>query len=102
MSGFRLTPAALESLRGIGRYTKEKWGAAQRDLYLRALDVRFHDLAENPEKGKIREELAQGLRSFPEGRHVIYYLVAKRYIVIVDILHERMDSKARLSSNLHT
>lgn len=96
MSSFKLTPAAFASLKSISRYTKEQWGDRQRNIYMRALDARFYDLARYPDKGKSREELSAGVHSFPEGKHVIYYRLHKKYITILDVLHERMDAKAKL------
>tara|TARA_R110002096_G_scaffold377631_2_gene571458 strand:+ start:12199 stop:12351 length:153 start_codon:yes stop_codon:yes gene_type:complete len=45
---FRLTPHALEDLKNIARFTSLKWGAKQRNKYLRDIDQRFVWLAENP------------------------------------------------------
>ena len=98
MPHFRLTPLALASFKSIGRYTGQIWGKAQRDKYLRALDRRFHDLAKSPGKGRARDELWKGLRSHREGKHVIYYFVEKKEIVIADILHERMEPSLHLES----
>ena len=68
MPGFRLTRQALLSLQAIGRYTENNWGKAQRDIYLKNLDMRFYDLARFPEKGKQRNEISSGLLSFSEGK----------------------------------
>ena len=38
-NGFRLTPAALDDLRDIARYTQNKWGKKKRSVYLKALDL---------------------------------------------------------------
>ena len=91
MGYFHLTPAALNSFAAIGRYTESMWGRKQRDIYLGALDRRFHALAESPATGRMRNEICKGLRSFHEGKHVIFYLSCKGYIVVVDMLHERME-----------
>jgi len=96
MARFRLTPAALSSLESIGRYTESTWGVKQRNSYLRALDKCFHDLAKTPATGRPRDELFAGLRSFHHQKHVIFYLSQNREIIIVDILHERMEPGARL------
>jgi toxin ParE1/3/4 len=42
MPNFKITPRAMADLRNIGRYTFEKWGKEQRDIYLRNPDKRFH------------------------------------------------------------
>lgn len=48
MSTFTLTNKAVADLRDIGRYTLERWGREQRNLYLRMLDESFQQLAANP------------------------------------------------------
>lgn len=96
MAQFRLTLAALSSLESIGNYTEATWGVKQRDTYLSALDKRFHDLARSPSVGRTRDELGSGLRSFQQGKHIIFYRSLRHEIVIVDILHERMDPGPRL------
>jgi len=98
MSLFRLTEEALLNLEAIGEYTEEKWGTAQRDKYLDALDLRFRDLAKHPLKGLSREQLQRGLRSYHEGKHIIFYL-AKEHgygIIITGILHESMEPSLHL------
>lgn len=41
---------------------------------LRALDAQFHTLAAHPMMGRARNDLAAGLRSFPVGNYLIFYL----------------------------
>lgn len=97
---FHLTHAAKASLRSIGRYTEAKWGKTQRNTYLYALDNCFHTIAQFPMKGRARDELFASLRSYHEGKHVIFYLPHREDIIIVDILHERMDPSLHLSIDL--
>jgi toxin ParE1/3/4 len=96
MANFHLTPAALRSLTEIGRYTEINYGIKQRDKYLGAIDQKFHYLSKNPTAGRIRDEVKPGIRSLHEGRHVIFYLQKGKRIIIVDILHERMDPALHL------
>ena len=47
--------------------------------------------------GKEYDEILFGLRGYPFGRHIIFFTVLKTDdILIVRILHERMDYKSRL------
>jgi len=43
-------------------------------------------LARSPDIGRVRDELAPGLRSFPVGKYVIFYRRAKGGIEIVRVL----------------
>ena len=58
---------------------------------MRALDRRFHWLAENPALGRPRPDVKEGYFSYPEGRHVIFYLIREGGIDIIGIPHQRMD-----------
>lgn len=97
MPSFHLTPAALLSLKSIASYTETTWGTKQRNLYLKKLDKAFHTLASSPKKGRTRNEITKGLYSYPEGKHVIFYIIKGKSFVIVDILHERMEPRKLLS-----
>jgi toxin ParE1/3/4 len=91
MPGYRVTPRALEDLKNIGRYTEQQWGKRQRNTYLRALEKRFSWLAENPQLGKHRTDVAEGYYSFPEGEHVVFYMIGEESIDIIGIPHKEMD-----------
>ncbi len=91
MIGVRVTRRAREDLKQIGRYTTGNWGKQQRDRYLKDLDRRFSWLAENPLLGKHRSDVAKGYYSFPQGEHVVFYLISKDHIDIIGIPHKEMD-----------
>jgi len=91
MSGYKITPRAQEDLKNIGRYTENNWGKSQRNTYLKNLNNRFIWLAENPQLGRHRNDIADGYYSFPEGQHVVFYLIDKRAIHIIGIPHKDMD-----------
>ena len=92
MPGHRVTPRALDDLKNIGRYTERQWGRTQRNTYLKALDKRFGWLAENPRLGKHRPDVAESFYSFPQGAHVIFYLIREKCIDIIGIPHKEMDT----------
>lgn len=88
---FRITPRAAQDMRNIARYTLQNWGRKQRDVYLRAIDKRFSWLAENPSLGRPRPDIKEGYYSYPQGSHVIFYLVRKGGIDIIGVPHQRMN-----------
>jgi len=90
-SYFQLTPDAITSLKQIALYTRQTWGEKQCRSYLKSIDTCFHKLAASPMLGKSRSEIYHALRSHPVGRHIIYYLIQDAHIVIVNILHDKMD-----------
>ena len=91
MPGYRVTPRALGDLKNIGRYTEQQWGKRQRNTYLRAIEKRFGWLAENPELGKHRTDVAEGYYSFPQGEHIVFYMIGEESIDIIGIPHKEMD-----------
>lgn len=91
MSNYRITPRTRDDLKNIGRYTNKQWGKPQRDSYLRDLEKRFNWLAKNPLFGKHRVEIAEDYYSFPEGKHIVFYLINKDCIDIIGIPHKEMD-----------
>lgn len=96
MAYFRLTQAARQRLKIIGRDTEKTWGIAQRNTYLAQLDKGFHDLANRPDKGRARHEVVADLFSFHLNSHVVFYYIKPDHIQIVDILHERMEPRLHL------
>ena len=92
MTSFKITPRARDDLKKIARYTEIQWGKAQRTKYLRALEKSFHRLALSPRLGKLREDVAEGYFSFPQGRHVIFYIIQEKHISIIGSPHKDMDT----------
>jgi toxin ParE1/3/4 len=89
---FRLTPRAYDDLKNIARYTRQQWGERQRERYMRALDERFRWLAEHPRSGKHRLDIAEGYYCFPQGSHLIFYLIGTDLIDIIGVPHKQMDT----------
>jgi toxin ParE1/3/4 len=89
---FDLTRSAQSDLRPIARFTQGRWGARQRNAYLRDMDQVFRSLARNPLIGRACDDIREGYRKFPHGAHVIYYtLPSENELLIVRILHATMD-----------
>ncbi len=96
MGSFQLTPDAKASMMQIARYTQRTWGLKQRNSYMRLIDDCFHALAASPKQGKSRPEIHLAMRSHKVGKHIVFYMVKKDYITIVNLLHERMDPDRNL------
>lgn len=88
---FRLTPRAVADIDAIADYTIETWGRGQLEKYLRSMNTRFDWLADNPFAGRERTDVHPGYRSFPQGNHVIFYIVSGDHIDIIGIPHKSMD-----------
>ena len=99
MPRIRLTPAAREDLADIWRYTDEEWGTDQATEYTRDIDLAFRLLADEPKLCRERTEFDPPVRIYHQASHLIIYLVDDQGIVVVRILHERMDVETQLEED---
>jgi toxin ParE1/3/4 len=88
---YRIRSLAQDDLEAIWLYTCEVWGVTQADSYLDAIIQRFDWLAENPTLGKSRDDVKKGYFCFPEGMHLIFYILKNNQVEIIGIPHQRMD-----------
>jgi toxin ParE1/3/4 len=96
VANFALRPQARADLDGIWDYTLETWGRDQAKTYLRTLNRAFKTIAKKPALGRIYDEVYDGLRVYPSGKHLIFYFATDKGIEIVRVLHERMDVPSHL------
>ncbi len=94
---FNLTPRAKEDLRSIWLYTLDVWGEEQANLYTllcpfytTQLYQRFEWLSEQPRIGKHRPDICEGYHCFPQGSHLVFYLVHESVIDLIGIPHKDM------------
>lgn len=98
MNGIVFSHAADLGLAEIWNATLSRWGEAQADAYLTALDARIATLSENPERGAVYADRAD-LRRLILDRHTVYYSFANNTVTIIRILHADMDPGAQLDAN---
>jgi toxin ParE1/3/4 len=90
-SKYTIRESAQADLEEIWLYTYEEWGTQQADKYLNQLFSRFSWLAENPLIGKSRDDIKAGYYCFPEGMHLVFYIICDKSIDIIGIPHQSMD-----------
>ena len=88
MSRTHVTPRASRDLADIAVWTLLRWGASQMEAYLSGLEDRFRWLADHPQSGRPRDDVAYGYRSFPEGRHLVFYTIVSDGIAIIGVVHQ--------------
>lgn len=88
---FKLTHEAQLDLKNIGQYTEKEWGKVQRNSYLKQLDSAFKRLAKYPQMGTRVDEILLSARSMPEGYHNILYQEQYDFVLIIRVLHGRMN-----------
>ena len=75
----------------------EIWGYIAKDDPLAAdrqldrIDAACEMLAENPQGGPRREDLARGLRFYPVGNYLIFYTTGEDGITVARVLHGARD-----------
>ncbi len=61
------------------------------DRFATTITSKFKFLGENPYAGRSRHDIASGYRSFPIDEYLIFYLVAKPGVRIMNVIHGRRD-----------
>ncbi len=69
----------------------KKWGFARSEIYIMGLHETFERLAEFPDMGRNVDHIRAGYMQMESGRHAIFYRKIESSILIVRVLHERMD-----------
>jgi toxin ParE1/3/4 len=87
-----IRPQAMTDLAGIWAYIAED-SPRHADSFAVRIDQEFRMLGRQPKLGRVRPELLVGLRSFPVGDYVIFYLPRARGIEVVRVLHGARDLK---------
>ena len=87
---FRLSPLAETDLEDIWLYSFRNWSLEQADHYHNVIVEAFDDLASGRKNGR-SVDIRDGYFKHPVGSHMIYYRFTESCLVIVRILHQRMD-----------
>ena len=98
MAKFRLTTRAVLDLTEIADFTIQSFGIEQARFYRDGFNNCFEVLAQNPQLGRSAAELAPNLRRYEHQSHVVFYIPRDTDILIVRILHQRMDFKRHLTN----
>ena len=97
MVAYRLTRKADDDLDGIYEYSITNFGLQQAQNYLNDLLRCFEHLGEHPEAGPLAKPLAPGLRRYPFRSHTVFYIPQDGGVLVVRVLHQRMDAPRHLS-----
>jgi toxin ParE1/3/4 len=91
-----IAPRARADLRGIWHYTATEHGPEAADAYLRDLDKAMQLVREFRDMGSDCSEVRRGYRRIRSGSHLIYYIADQAELVVIRVLHERMDAESNL------
>ncbi|RKZ58454.1 MAG: type II toxin-antitoxin system RelE/ParE family toxin [Gammaproteobacteria bacterium] len=93
---YQLTEDADRDVKEILAYSVKSFGVAQTENYFEALKKCIELLADNPNMGNSAEDILPEYLRFPHESHIIFYKNLSSSILVVRILHERMDPKLHL------
>ena len=99
MAEYRLTPRAERDLEDIWRYTAEQWSVDQAEKYVDGLIDAMEVLAANPSHGRSAARIRPGYRRQNGGAHVIFFKPSDNGILVVRILHQRMDFESHFGTD---
>ncbi|KYH02230.1 type II toxin-antitoxin system RelE/ParE family toxin [Bradyrhizobium sp. DOA1] len=90
---FRKSPQADRDLDSIWDFIASNSIRAAEKQIARIGEI-FEMIVDNPLAGRERRELRMGLRSFPVGNYVIFYIPLTDGVEIVRVMHGRLDIDA--------
>jgi toxin ParE1/3/4 len=91
MSLLRYTPRAEIDLVEIWRFSAERWDSEQADAYVGQILRTCERLADGTLVGRNADGIQPGLRSRPAGAHVVFYRESADEVLVLRVLHQRMD-----------
>jgi toxin ParE1/3/4 len=97
MKRLEFADAARQDIHDIAVYTERTWGVAQRQRYMDEIRTALARLRDGTLPSRMRDDIRVGYRSVSVGRHVVFYRESDEVIVVLRLLHERMDMHRRLA-----
>jgi len=95
--GYELSNLAKDDLEKIWVYTSKKWSIDQANKYYEILVAEISFICQNPEIGRLINEIKLSHRIRLIKSHIIVYKFEANKIWIVRILHQRMDLANRIN-----
>jgi toxin ParE1/3/4 len=77
-------------------FTLTTWGISQMEKYEATLHNSLQGVGRHPQSGESRPDIGPEIRSLVIGRHVAFYKVVGKRVLVIRILHERRDVKSGL------
>lgn len=88
---YRTSGKADRDIKEIYKYTVREFGFPQGGRYLAALYECFEMLGAQPDAGHATASISKDYRRFEYESHVIFYKKRRADILIIRVLHEKMD-----------
>ena len=98
MTSWRLHPKARTDLNDIWDYSEAEWGTEQAETYTRSIQAAIEVIATDPVRGQKCDDIRSGYWRIRSGSHFIFFRRENATVVVVRILHERMNVSNHLNS----
>lgn len=93
---FSLTRKALQDIASIWEYTVFNWSERQAETYYQTLLEVCEMIGMQPSIGQRYPEIKDDIFGFKSGKHIVFYkVIENNHVLIVRILHERIDLKSK-------
>ena len=96
---FQVSKKAELELDEIFVYWAKRAGLEVADRLIDSIEDRFALISDYPVIGRICDDLAPGVRSFPVGNYLVYYRKRRGIIQILRILHGARDQASALKTD---
>jgi toxin ParE1/3/4 len=93
------TEIARADLKSIRRYSHRSWGPERTTQYMAALRDAMKGLVAGTVVSRTRDDLRPGLQMAASGRHCVFFEADPSRILVVRVLHDRMDYQRHLDPN---
>jgi len=88
---YKLSKRAVQDFQNLFLYTLRNFGLNQADLYTEKMDRLLDLISDNPGMGIDCAHISLGIRRYSHEKHSIYYRQRESDILVVRILHQRMN-----------
>jgi len=89
------SPAAIAELEDIWGYTAEQWGLDQAEQYIDRIRDACIGLANGEKQGRI-VGVREGYLKYATMRHLVFFREVDAGLVVIRVLHQRMDPDRHL------
>jgi len=96
MRRVEFTPKARGDLKDIWDHSLDRFGFEKPEACLREIQRATETVAEDPRRAQACDDIRTGYRKFSVGAHVLFLRASENSVVIVRILHQRMDFERHL------
>ena len=100
MTAYRITATARRQIAALYAWSVERWGAEHARRYLRDLDAGVRAIIDTPQLATPRPELDPRLFVRRVRAHRLYVAFQPEGLVLVAVLHNRMDAARHLEPAL--